>query len=191
MAAAVRQAKVFESSRLWNRLALAPLSMSYLPVTASAKDERRQRLSPVALAAVDRKVQSAQVLLPIVIAGVLRLIDFVLISFIGVGALFWVWDRRSRRFVALSHSGFKHRRRHSGDLASCRWHLSGTALSGRLSAHPAIAALLVRSLHTRGRPVSRRTTRRCFVASMVCRILLCRNCCAHFRTTCGARRGVG
>jgi hypothetical protein len=50
------------------------------------KDERRQRLSPVALAAVDRKVQSAYS--PIVIAGVLRLIDFVLISFIGLALYF-------------------------------------------------------------------------------------------------------
>ena len=37
VAAAIRQAKVFESTRPWNRLALAPLSMPHLLVTASAK----------------------------------------------------------------------------------------------------------------------------------------------------------
>jgi Undecaprenyl-phosphate glucose phosphotransferase len=50
------------------------------------KDQRRQRLSSAALAAADRKVQSAYS--PIVIAGVLRLIDFVLISFIGLALYF-------------------------------------------------------------------------------------------------------
>ena len=50
------------------------------------KDERRQRLSSPALAAADRKVQSAYS--PIVIAGVLRLIDFVLLSFIGLALYF-------------------------------------------------------------------------------------------------------
>jgi Undecaprenyl-phosphate glucose phosphotransferase len=51
------------------------------------KDERRERLSSAALAVADRKVQSAYS--PIVIAGVLRLIDFVLISFIGLALYFW------------------------------------------------------------------------------------------------------
>ena len=50
------------------------------------EDERRQRLSSAALAVADRKVQSAYS--PIVIAGVLRLIDFVLISFSGLALYF-------------------------------------------------------------------------------------------------------
>ena len=50
------------------------------------KNECCQRLSPAALAAADRKVQSAYS--PIIIAGVLRLIDFVLISFIGLALYF-------------------------------------------------------------------------------------------------------
>jgi FlaA1/EpsC-like NDP-sugar epimerase len=50
------------------------------------KDERRRRLSSAALAVADRKVQAAYS--PIVIAGVLRLIDFVLISFIGLALYF-------------------------------------------------------------------------------------------------------
>jgi hypothetical protein len=50
------------------------------------KDERRERLSSAALAVADRKAQSAYS--PIVIAGVLRLIDFVLISFIGLALYF-------------------------------------------------------------------------------------------------------
>jgi hypothetical protein len=50
------------------------------------KDERRQRLSSAAVAVADRKVQSAYS--PIVIAGVLRLIDFVLISFSGLALYF-------------------------------------------------------------------------------------------------------
>jgi hypothetical protein len=50
------------------------------------KDERHQRLSSAALAVADRKVQSAYS--PIVIAGVLRLIDFVLISFSGLALYF-------------------------------------------------------------------------------------------------------
>ena len=50
------------------------------------KDERRKRLSSAALAVASRKVQSAYS--QIVIAGVLRLIDFVLISFIGLALYF-------------------------------------------------------------------------------------------------------
>ena len=50
------------------------------------KGERSRRLSSAALAVADRKVQSAYS--PIVIAGVLRLIDFVLISFIGLALYF-------------------------------------------------------------------------------------------------------
>jgi FlaA1/EpsC-like NDP-sugar epimerase len=53
---------------------------------STRKDEHRQRLSPAALAAADRKVQSAHS--PIVIVGVLRLVDFVLISFIGLALYF-------------------------------------------------------------------------------------------------------
>src|SRR6516164_11729440 len=43
--------------------------------------ERRQRLSPAALAVVNQKVRSAYS--PIVIAGLVRLTDFILLSFIG------------------------------------------------------------------------------------------------------------
>src|ERR1700722_9803178 len=50
------------------------------------KDERRQRLSPIAPASAGRQVQSTYS--PIVIVGVLRLIDFVLISFIGLALYF-------------------------------------------------------------------------------------------------------
>ena len=53
------------------------------------KDERRQRLSSAALSVADRKVQPAYS--PIVIAGVLRLIDFVLISFSGSALYFGYW----------------------------------------------------------------------------------------------------
>ena len=45
-------------------------------------NERRQRLSPAALAVVNQKVRSAYS--PIVIAGLVRLADFVLLSFIGI-----------------------------------------------------------------------------------------------------------
>ena len=51
------------------------------------EDERRQRLSSIALAVADQKVQSAHS--PIVIGGVLRLLDFVLISFSGLALYFW------------------------------------------------------------------------------------------------------
>ena len=44
--------------------------------------ERRQRLSPAALAVVNQKVRSAYS--PIVIAGLVRLADFILLSFIGI-----------------------------------------------------------------------------------------------------------
>jgi len=44
--------------------------------------ERRQRLSPAALAVVNQKVRSAYS--PIVIAGLVRLTDFILLSFIGI-----------------------------------------------------------------------------------------------------------
>ena len=95
------------------------------------KDERRQRLSSAALAAADRKVQSAYS--PIVIAGVLRLIDFVLISFIGLALYFGygtaaVGDSWRYGILALGIAAAT-----VVDLASSR-HLSGTALSGRLSA---------------------------------------------------------
>jgi len=50
------------------------------------EDERRQRLSSTALAVADQKVQSAHS--PIVIGGVLRLLDFVLISFSGLALHF-------------------------------------------------------------------------------------------------------
>ena len=50
------------------------------------KDERSRRLSPAALAVADRKVRSAYS--PIVIAGVVRLIDFALISLTGVALYF-------------------------------------------------------------------------------------------------------
>ena len=53
------------------------------------KDERRRRLSPAALAVADRKVRSAYS--PIVIAGVVRLIDFALISLTGVTLYFGYW----------------------------------------------------------------------------------------------------
>jgi len=44
--------------------------------------ERRQRLSPAALAVVNQKVRGAYS--PIVIAGLVRLADFVLLSFVGI-----------------------------------------------------------------------------------------------------------
>ena len=50
------------------------------------KQERRQRLSSAALAVADRKVRSAYS--PIVIAGVVRLIDFALISLSGMAVYF-------------------------------------------------------------------------------------------------------
>jgi Undecaprenyl-phosphate glucose phosphotransferase len=50
------------------------------------KVKRRRRLSPAALAVADRKVRSAYS--PIVIAGVVRLIDFVVISSTGVALYF-------------------------------------------------------------------------------------------------------
>ena len=84
--AAAPASQVFESTRPWNRLALAPLSMSYLPVTASAKTSAASASHPAALSVADRKVQSAYS--PIVIAGVLRLIDFVLISLSGSALYF-------------------------------------------------------------------------------------------------------
>ena len=52
---------------------------------------------------------------------------------------------------------------------------------------PASVTLLVRSLHIGAKPVSRRTTGRCFVPNMARRILFCRNCCPYLRTICGAR----
>ncbi len=53
------------------------------------KDERRRRLSPAALAVADRKVRFAYS--PIVIAGVVRLADFTLISLTGVTLYFGYW----------------------------------------------------------------------------------------------------
>ncbi len=48
--------------------------------------ERRRRLSPAALAVADQKVRGAYS--PIVIAGAVRLADFVLLSLVGVGLYF-------------------------------------------------------------------------------------------------------
>jgi len=53
------------------------------------EDERRRCLSPAALAVADRKVRSAYS--PIVIAGVVRLADFALISLTGVTLYFGYW----------------------------------------------------------------------------------------------------
>ena len=83
------------------------------------KDQRRQRLSSAALSVADRKVQPADP--PIVIAGVLRLIDFVLISLSG-SALYLRIGLPQSEIVALSNSGFEYCRRHSGDLASSIYH---------------------------------------------------------------------
>ena len=148
------------------------------------KDERRQRLSSAALAAADRKVQSAYS--PIVIAGVLRLIDFVLISFIGLALYFGygtaaVGDSWRYRILALGIAAATVAILQALDIYQVPHFQAG------FLPHPAIATLLVRSFHSGGRPISYRKTGRCFVASMVCRILLCRNCCTHLRTICSAR----
>jgi Undecaprenyl-phosphate glucose phosphotransferase len=49
--------------------------------------ERRRRLSPAALAVTNQKVRGAYS--PIVIAGVVRVVDFVLLSLVGVGIYLW------------------------------------------------------------------------------------------------------
>src|SRR5689334_16923730 len=58
--------------------------------TASTSDrppvERRRRLSPAALEVVNKKVSRAYS--PIVIAGVVRLVDFVMLSLIGIALYF-------------------------------------------------------------------------------------------------------
>jgi Undecaprenyl-phosphate glucose phosphotransferase len=69
-----------------------PISARSMLETASAASaaaaesrppiERRQRLSPAALAVVNQKVRGAYS--PIVIAGLVRLADFVLLSFVGI-----------------------------------------------------------------------------------------------------------
>jgi Undecaprenyl-phosphate glucose phosphotransferase len=53
---------------------------------ATAPIERRRRLSPAALAVANQKVRRAYS--PIVIAGVVRLCDFVLLNLVGVGLYF-------------------------------------------------------------------------------------------------------
>lgn len=53
---------------------------------AQPQVERRRRLSPAALAVANQKVRSAYS--PVVIAGVVRLADFVLLSLVGVGLYF-------------------------------------------------------------------------------------------------------
>jgi Undecaprenyl-phosphate glucose phosphotransferase len=63
-----------------------------LDAAATATDgrppfERRQRLTPAALAITNQKVRGAYS--PIVIAGVVRLIDFALLSLVGVALYLW------------------------------------------------------------------------------------------------------
>ena len=48
--------------------------------------ERRRRLSPAALAVVNEKVSRAYS--PIVIAGAVRLVDFIMLSLIGIALYF-------------------------------------------------------------------------------------------------------
>ena len=55
-------------------------------VAGAPRIERRRRLTPAALAVANQKVRPAYS--PIVIAGVVRLVDFVLFSFIGVAIYF-------------------------------------------------------------------------------------------------------
>jgi Undecaprenyl-phosphate glucose phosphotransferase len=55
-------------------------------VAGAPRIERRRRLTPAALAVTNQKVRPAYS--PIVIAGVVRLVDFVLFSFIGVAIYF-------------------------------------------------------------------------------------------------------
>jgi Undecaprenyl-phosphate glucose phosphotransferase len=55
-------------------------------VAGAPRIERRRRLTPAALAVANQKVRPAYS--PIVIAGVVRLIDFVLLGFIGVAIYF-------------------------------------------------------------------------------------------------------
>ena len=50
---------------------------------AQPQVERRRRLSPAALAVTNQKVGGAYS--PVVIAGVVRLADFVLLSLVGIG----------------------------------------------------------------------------------------------------------
>ena len=57
------------------------------PAPAGRAVERRRRLSPAALAVTNQKVHRAYS--PIVIAGAVRVIDFVLLSLIGVALYLW------------------------------------------------------------------------------------------------------
>ncbi len=91
--------------------------------------ERRRRLSPAALAVTNQKVRPAYS--PIVIAGAVRLADFVLLSLVGV-ALYFGYVGAARRLplgiyrVDLRHGGGR------GDLLPGRRHLRGEMFRGQL-----------------------------------------------------------
>jgi Undecaprenyl-phosphate glucose phosphotransferase len=88
---------------------MKPISARSMVDTASdgsskRKEERRRRLSPAALAVAERKVRPAYS--AIVIAGVVRLIDFASISLSGLALYFAYWasvggDSRRYAFLAI------------------------------------------------------------------------------------------
>src|SRR3978361_672306 len=64
----------------------APAAAAMDPAPAERPIERRRRLSPAALAVTNQKVRSAYS--PIVIAGAVRVADFVILSLVGVAIYF-------------------------------------------------------------------------------------------------------
>jgi hypothetical protein len=57
------------------------------PADGAPRQERRKRLSPAALAVTNEKVQKAYS--TVVIAGVVRIVDFLVLSAVGLLLYFW------------------------------------------------------------------------------------------------------
>ncbi len=87
--------------------------------------ERRRRLTPAALEVVNQKV--ARAYSPIVIAGAVRAVDFVVLSLVGIALYFGYVMPLTGLPLGLSRRDRRRRRRRRGLLPGRR-HLSGAAL---------------------------------------------------------------
>ena len=93
--------------------------------------ERRRRLSQAALSVSNQKVQRPYS--PIVIAGVVRVLDFVLLNIIGI-ALYLGYVARSKRVSLGIYRGDLRHNHDRIDLLSGRRHLPSAGFSGTVPA---------------------------------------------------------
>ena len=149
--------------------------------------ERRRRLSQAALAVTNQKVRRAYS--PIVIAGAVRLADFVLLSFIGV-ALYLGYVAPSQRLSLGIYRGHFRHDRDRGDLLPGFRYLRSAGVSRPAPADDAddfVLGVRVPAVHRR---FVLRQTRQRGIAALALGIFLCRPGGADRRTPVPARDGA-